>query len=91
MTVIMIDGSEKRVFVKSAVKNKAKTMLRGFLVCIATQRDFIHRKRSFKINTLLPDVISTMCKGSKGSRQNLQERKKFTGLGFVCDLLPRLH
>ena len=66
-------------------------MLTGFLVSIVTQRDFIHRKRYIKINTLLPDVIATVRKGSKGSRQNLQERKKFTGLGFVCDLLPRLH
>ena len=63
----------------------------GFLVCIVTQRDFIHGKRYFKINTSLLDVISTMRKGSKSSRQNLQERKNLTGLGFVCDLLPRLH
>ena len=66
-------------------------MLTGFLVCIVTQRDFIQGKRSIKINTLLPDVIATVRKGSKSSRQNLQERKKFTGLGFVCDFLPRLH
>ena len=77
------------------LKNRAKMILtcsQGFsFVLLHNEISSMERDTTKSTQSLLPDVIPAVRKGSKSSRQNLQERKKFTGLGFVCDLLPRLH